>query len=577
MRTGRLVRLMIGAALVGIGCTGSIDGGKSTGPGDPPDDGKPPVKMDPVKPPAPPKPGEVPNLAGAMPLRRLTIFEYNNTIRDLLGDGSSPASNGALAVDLPTAVGFVSGAKVVTSVDARQFLDLSVKIGEAVAAKLTTLLPPNCGAPAASAEEGCAKQFIKTFGLRAYRRPLVAAEEADLFKLYMAQKAPAIGAPYLEAIRIVIAGILQSPYFLYRWELGTAPQMDGNLLVKFNSYEIASRLSYFFWATMPDTALFDAAGRNELQNPDRIAMEARRLMGDNKFKDGLRDFSLQWLAVSGLPTMEKDGTFEKYTAAVGQAMLDETTNFFSSLLFGKDATGKLDSLFTSNVSTVSGPLAKLYGMSNATGDDARQVTLPAGERAGILTQGAFLAAHADADYSHPVKRGVHTLHNVLCIDIPGPDNVEVPPLEERKAGQTTRKRYEEAIAGKAICASCHDRINPVGFAFEQYDAVGQFRTMEDGQPVDASSVLSLTSGEIRFKNGVEFVKQLPSLPEVRDCMSRQWLRYVMRRKEVKDEEGSFKDALDAFTKSGFDLRELLVATTKTRAFTHRQPQPGEGQ
>jgi hypothetical protein len=525
----------------------------------------------------PPKPGETPNLAGAMPLRRLTIFEYNNTIRDLLGDGSSPASGGALSVDLPTAVGFASGAKIVTSVDARQFLDLSTKLGEAAGAKLATLLPANCASPAANAEEGCAKQFIKSFGLRAFRRPLVAAEEMDLYKLYAAQRAMPIGAPYLEAIRMVIAGMLQSPYFLYRWELGTAPQMDGNLLVKFNSYEVASRLSYFFWASMPDTALFEAAGRNELQNPDRIAMEARRLMTDAKFKDGLRDFSLQWLAVGGLPTMEKDATFDKYSPEVGEAMLNETASFFSNLLMGKDATGKLEALYTSPQTTVSGPLAKLYGMGNATGDGDRPVTLPAGERAGILTQAAFLSAHADADYSHPVKRGVHALHNVFCIDIPGPDNVEVPPLAERKSGQTTRKRYEEAIAGKAICASCHDRINPVGFAFEQYDAVGQYRTTEDGQPVDASGTLSLTSGEIRFKTGVEFAKQLPSLPEVRDCMSRQFLRYVMRRKEVKEEEGSFKEALEAFAKSNYDMRELLVATTKTRAFTHRQPQPGEGQ
>lgn len=574
MRTGRLPRLLIGVATIGLACTGSIEGGgKSTGPGTGPDDMDPPVVTNP-NPPKPPKPGETPNLAGAMPLRRLTIFEFNNTIRDLLGDSTSPASGGALAVDLPTAVGYASGAKVVTSVDARQFLDLSQKVGNGDI-KLENILPAGCVTPTATAEEGCAKQFITKFGLRAFRRPLVTDEETDLQNLYKAQRAAPISGTYQEAIRVVIAGFLQSPNFLYRWELSGKPIEDG-VLVRLNSFEIASRLSYFFWASMPDNALFDAAGRNELQSPDRIAQEAKRLMGDAKFKDGLRDFSLQWLAVTGLPTMEKDGTFANYNAQVGQAMLDETTEFFTGLLYGAKATGKLTDLFGSNVTTVSGPLAKLYGVSGATGDEPKSVTLPQDQRAGILTQGAFLAAHADADYSHPVKRGVHVLHNVLCIDIPGPDNVDVPPLMERKQGQTTRARYEEATEGKALCMGCHDRINPVGFAFEQYDAVGQFRTLEDTLKVDASGTVPLPSGDLSFTSGVDFARKLAATKEVQSCMSKQWLRYVLRRMEVADEAGSFEQALTDFSKSQWDLRELLVSTTKTVAFTHRKPQPGEG-
>jgi hypothetical protein len=574
MRTGRLPRLLIGVAVIGLGCTGTIDGGKTGGGDNRPDD----TVDNPDDPkPMPPKPGETPNLAGVMPLRRLTIFEYNNTVRDLLGDGSSPASGGAVAVDLPTAVGFVNGAKITTSVDARQFLDLSQKLGDMDAAKLATLLPDGCGAAAASAEDGCARNFIKKFGLRAYRRPLVTDEENDLYKLYTTQRSAPISATFPEAIKVLIAGMLQSPYFLYRWELADKPQEAGGGLVRLNSYEIASKLSYFFWASMPDQALFDAAARNDLQSVERIGQEAKRLMGDAKFKDGLRDFSLQWLAVSGLPTMEKDGAFENYTAQVGEAMLNETTDFFVNLMFGSQATGKLEALFTSTATTINGPLAKLYGVNGVTGDAAKSATLPAAQRAGILTQGAFLAAHADADYSHPVKRGVHVLHNVFCIDIPGPDDIEVPPLKEREPGQTTRKRYEDAIAGKQICASCHNTINPVGFAFEQYDAVGQFRTEEDKQPVDASGKLTLTSGDLVFKDGLEFNKKLPQVPEVQKCMSKQWLRYAMRRMEVPEEAGSFERIYDAFSKSSFDLRELLVATTKQIAFTHRKPQPGEGQ
>jgi hypothetical protein len=166
---------------------------------------------------------------------------------------------------------------------------------------------------------------------------------------------------------------------------------------------------------------------------------------------------------------------------------------------------------------------------------------------------------------------------VLCQDIPGPpDGLVIPPLAERKMGDTTRGRFETAVAGKDICLSCHSLINPTGFAFENYDAVGQYRTTEDGQKIDASGSVKLPSGTLTFKDAIEFSKQIPQTAEARDCMSRQWLRYVLRRMETADEAGSFKLALADFEKSGWDLRELMVSTTKTRAFTHRQPQEGEG-
>lgn len=574
-RTGKLARLLIGASLVGFGCTGSIDGGPGTKPGETPEETGTGGTGNTGPKPMPPKPGETPNLAGAMPLRRLTIFEINNTLRDLLGDSSNLGDK--LAVDLPTAVGYSSGAKIVTSVDARAFLDLSTTLTDAVAAKLATLLPQGCAAPQASGEEGCATQFIEQFGLRAYRRPLAADEKADLLTLYKKQRAMEIGASYLDAIRILIAGMVQSPYFLYRWELGGAPQVDG-VLVKLDSYEIASRLSYFFWASMPDTKLFDAAGRKELQTPEQISAQARRLMTDNKFKDGLKDFSRQWLGVEGIATLEKDGSFMNYTAEVGQAMEDETVAFFTSLMFGPQASGKLEDLHGSSKSIIDAKLGKIYGVTPGSDGTA---TFKSTERAGILTQAAFLTAHADADSSHPVKRGVHVLRNILCRDIPGPpDGLMIPPLEERQPGQTTRQRFEAGTTGKMICESCHTAggINPVGFAFETYDAVGQYRTVEDGKMVDASGTLKLIpTGELTFKDAVDLSKQLSTNDEVRACMSKQWLRYVMRRMEVAEEAGSFKLALEDFAKSGYDLRELMVATTKTRAFTHRQPQQGEGQ
>jgi hypothetical protein len=553
-----------------MGGIGDADGTGPSGPSEPTNRPQP-------SPPSMPGfgPNAAPESAGPMNLRRLTLAEYNNTIRDLLGDSSGPAKEGALAVDLPTAVGFVSGARITTSVDANQFLDLSAKLSEGAAQRLAMLLPQGCATPAANAEEDCARKFIDQFGLRAFRRPLVAEEKADLFELYSKQRGAEVGASFADAIRTVISGMLQSPFFLYRWELAEAAQKDG-ALIRFNSYEIASRLSYFLWATMPDTKLFEAAARNELQTAAQISEEARRMMADVKFKDMVRDFTLQWMQISGLPSMEKDGSFESYTPEVGQAMLNETSEFMTSLLYGPKASGKLTELYTSSTSFLDAKLAKLYGVSNVTGDNLRPTMLDPAQRAGILTQGSFLATFSDADFTHPVKRGVKILHSVLCKEIPPPDDIMVPPLPERQSNQTTRERYETFTKG-GVCEACHSQINPFGFAFENYDAVGAIRTTEEGKPVNTTGSVTLDSGTINFKDGVELSKAIATTKEVRDCMSRQFLRYVIRRAEVPEEEGSFKNLLDAFAKADYDMRELLVATTKTRAFTHRQPLEGEGQ
>jgi hypothetical protein len=570
IRPDRLSTILLGVALSFVGCTGEVGDASTT----PPDGVKP-------GPGNPPPPGAIPpgppitatDSAGPTPLRRLTIFEYNNTIRDLLGVQGRSVESGAVAVDLASDVGFVNGAPITSSVDARQFLDVTEKLsGNSV---LANLLPQGCAMPAASAEEMCARKFITQFGLRAYRRPLTMDEETDLLTLYSKVRAPEVGANFQEGIRALISGMIQSGYFLYRWELGGDPLKDGSL-VRLNSYEIASRLSYFLTASMPDDQLFAAAGRNELLDTDKVAEHARRLLSGPKAKDGLRDFVLQWLGVISLPTLMKDPMFTSYTPEVGSAMLDETSEFFANLIQGPQGA-KLEKLFTSGSSYLNAGLAKVYGVPDVTGNDLRETQLNDAQRGGILTQGSFLAAHAEGDASHPVKRGIRILRNVTCLDLQPPTNIEIPPVGDRTPGQTTRARFEEATAKGAICMGCHSVINPVGFAFEEFNAVGEYRTMEDGKPIDSTGSLALGSGTISFKNAIELGKGLSTAPETRACMTKQFIRYVLRRPDAPEEKGSMTTLADVFEKSGYDLKELLVATTKTHAFTHRLPQPGEGQ
>src|SRR4029453_7626413 len=178
---------------------------------------------------------------------------------------------------------------------------------------------------------------------------------------------------------------------------------------RLNGWEIASRLSYFLWASMPDGALFTAAQNGELQNLDRIAQEARRMLADPKAKDAIRDFHLQWLDIEGLPDMQKDPSFTAYSPETAQSMLNETAELANSILFGAQATGKLTDLFSSPASFIDPRLARGYGAGNVPGNELQRAALNPAQRAGILTHGSFLAAHADQDLSHPVRRGVSVL------------------------------------------------------------------------------------------------------------------------------------------------------------------------
>jgi hypothetical protein len=244
-------------------------------------------------------------------------------------------------------------------------------------------------------------------------------------------------------------------------------------------------------------------------------------------------------------------------------MLAETAAFANDV-YGSG--GGLDRLLTSTVAVGDPALAKLYGTTAGGTPDPAQ-------RAGILTQASFLAMHANAGETNPVRRGAVVLRRLLCNDIQPPVNMDVGQPKMPAPGLTTRQRFAEHAMNP--CASCHRLTDPIGFAFENYDAVGAWRTSEQGQQVDASGTLTLDGGSITFKNAVELARGLAKSSEVRDCMATQWLRYFLRRNEGDGDTASLQAARAAFAKSSYDLRELLVALTGTRAFTHRSPSPGE--
>ena len=600
---------LIGVALFGLGCTGTIDAGPpdpnqppgmgNPGPGNPgpgtpgpgnPGPGNPgPGNPGPGNPgPGPGNPGPGPGMGpggrplpsdamsvpGVAPLRRLTRFEYENTLRDLLGAQVVPTMRiaGFSADQESEKSGFLRGGAITAPPDAREFMMAAEDVAAAVLPRLPSLLPCNPVPAAAADQDACADRFLAGFGRRAYRRPLTTAELDDLKAVYRAQKGPAIGANFQQALANVMGAMLQSPYFLYRWELGpTAPIKDG-ALVKFNQHELASRLSYYFWASMPDDKLFQAADMNQLSTPDQVAAEARRLLADPRAKDALNDFTIQWLQIGLLSDLPKDPTVTDYNPMVSAAMSRETREFVASIFQGPKADGKLETLLTSPSSIIDSQLAKIYGVT-VSGTGMQPVTFNPMQRAGILTQATFLTSKADAIDSHPIKRGDVIWNRLLCVHLEVPANIMIPPLPEPKPGQTTRERT--AAHGEALCATCHKLIDPVGFAFENYDTIGKWRTVEEGKPIDATGTFPLGANMITFKNAVELLPQIAKSQEARDCQVSMWTRYALKRHEVPTEEASLAVVREAFKQSNYDLRELLVALTRTRTFTHRKPSIGE--
>jgi hypothetical protein len=519
---------------------------------------------------------------GPQPLYRLNDLEYANTVRDLLGEALDTE-----APLLPTRDHWASGTRIPvgnTIVSGRD-LDALVENAELLAARAVSrmpqLLPPSCasvaggaadaGATAGSdAEETCVRRFIEQFGTRAYRRPLEEVEQLELLALYQKIRSSDLGGSFQDGVRVLTGAFLQSPHFLYRWESTGFPRPPGSAqvppegtLVQLNGFEVASRLSYFLWSSMPDQRLFEAAAAGTLLRPGRIAEEARRMLADQKARDGLGAFHRAWLGVEPERLADKDPSFTKFTPELARLMVQETGEFAAGLLLGAQGDGKLTTLLTARSWARDPALAAFYG---------------AGPRAGLFTLGAFLATHADRQFEHPIQRGVVAVGALICQEVPPPPELILPPLPEPSPGVTTRQRYEGFIRDNGpVCVPCHRLFNGAGFAFSHYDAVGAFRTTENGAPIDASGELDLSNGQttLRFKDAVELMQGLAPRPEVQVCVTRHWARWLLRRLELPSEEPALAAALERAGRQNTDIRELLVALTRTRLFTHRALSRGE--
>jgi hypothetical protein len=469
-------------------------------------------------------------------IRRLANAEYDTSVQVLLDDaGLSPSAEFDFPPDARQAGFTVNDAQRVDPIVARQLAAAAESLAGVVKARVNELAP--CSDP--SLGEACARRFIEAFGAKVYRRPLAPdeidgpAEDDGLLDLY---RVGAEGASHADGIELVVRGMLQSAGFLYLTELGEGSAASGSK-VELTPYEIAASLSYMATAGPPAEALVSSALAGALATAEgrRQAMADLLVQGGTRARDRSVRLIQEWIGIDRIGSTAKDSNVYAGFDAVKQPLERESREFVVEVLSRSTSTvGELlGADFTYSSGMLEEPLAKLYGVASSQG------RIPLQTRRGLLNQGAFLSVFAHAHESAPVLRGVAIGRRVACLGILSPSELDIvvtPPMPD--PAKTTRQRFD-IHATDAACSSCHDLIDPIGFAFEQYDGMGQFRTQEnqpgrnDGPRIDSSTVIRIGSDfDGTFANSDELAVKLAQSAQVRECFARHLFRGSIGRSDA---------------------------------------------
>jgi len=413
------------------------------------------------------------------------------------------------------------------------------------------------------------KRWIKRFGALAHRRPLTDEMVADYLDLFdEAADRVERGDEVAEGVRTVLAALLQSPYFLYRLELGTEVDAEGH--AQLDDWDLASKLSYALWNTMPDECLRASAAHGHLVDPEGLQDEAERMLMDPQAAESIADFHRQWLGLDPWVNMVKDSDrFPWWNEQIPGAMRDEALALVHAVAVEQDQG--LRALLTADYTYIDATLAAVYGVPDL-GADVVRVELDPGQRSGLLTLSGLLAYGADSRQPSSIQRGVFISRSLLCATLESqPDGVgELPRIG---SGQTNRERVE-ATTGVGTCGeSCHaTQINPPGFALEHYDAAGGFRSTDHGQSIDASGSYDFgVDGVQSWDDGVDFAGLLASSSQVHRCYAEQWLEYALARESHPD-DAVLLDRLAADSlESDASVRDLMLQIVRSDAFRLHPP------
>ena len=433
--------------------------------------------------------------------RRLTQTEYRNAIRDVVGvpllPDEEPPSDGAGGEGFDT----VGDALFTSTIHLESYLAIADRVIEAalpngptssdpetaaIRNRLLTVLPKSFQTESSKSDPEAAAEIISQFARRAWRRPVSAKEQQRLMQLY--QSSAGRGRGFLASVREPLKAVLVSPHFLFVVE--TEPDESG--VIRLTPHQIATRLALFIWSSVPDEELLQLADSGEILDEQQIRLQVRRMLADPRSQALGENFGLQWLGLRGLQEVHPDASvFPEFADELAADMREEAIRFVAHVF---QQNRPITDLVAADYVLVNGRLAQHYQIDLPVESSWQTVSLADGRRGGVVTLGSVLTATSYPRRTSPVLRGRWILEEVLGSSVPAPPP-NVPALEENSAsteGLTFRQRLD-LHRQKAECASCHDRMDPLGFGLENFDGIGRWRDSDNGQPVD--NVGQLPSGD----------------------------------------------------------------------------------
>ena len=420
-----------------------------------------------------------------------------------------------------------------------------------------------CSPDAPAEQDRCAQRILGELARNAYRRPVTPREVDDLVRFVKLARAE--GASFEEGLQVAVQAILVSPKFLFRIEQNPAGGAPGGF-TRLSDFEIASRLSYFLWSSMPDEALLRAAGAGKLSTDDGVAEQALRLLADPKADAFVENFAGQWLQLRNLDRVVPDPElFPQFDESLRKAMRKETELFFGSLM--REDRSILDFL-DAKYTFLNERLAKHYGIPGVHGTEFRRVELEGEERGGILGQASVLTVSSYPTRTSPVLRGIWVLENVLNSP-PPPPPPGVPELEETEIGPNMTLRAQlEAHRADPACGVCHNRIDPLGFGLENYDPIGRWREIDGRSPVDASGELP---GGLRFESPAELKNILRETEGDRfvRALTEKMLIYALGRGLDRSDTPVVKDIQRRLGENGYRFSSLVTGVATSAPFLMR--------
>jgi hypothetical protein len=511
----------------------------------------------------------LPRDPGPFVIRRLNKREYGNTLHDIFG------VDPAIARDLPDEVLGAGYTNTLSPLLIEKYLsianDVLDKSFSPAGSKPTAVQRRLLGEqPAKGADPtAAARKVARSLARLAFRRPPSDAEVDVLVRVFSLARAN--GKPYPEALRLMVKATLVSPQFLFITP--DKANSSGNTtveMVPLDDYQLASRLSYLLWATMPDGELSALADSGKLQDTVVLAAQARRLLNDPRSRALFDGFGAQWLGVDKLEgKMFDTEKFPQMTAKMRLAMYDEARLLFQDIL---RKNLKLTTFIDSNSTYLNERLATIYGMEQTVhGEQMRRVTLTDSNRGGILTMPGILATSSFPNRTSPVNRGVWVLEQILGENVPPPPP-NVPSLEKQDkliiANMTLRQRTE-LHRSNAVCANCHKVLDPIGFGLENYDAIGRWRTVDDSAgKIDAAGELP---GGLHFSTPAE-LKRIIADRKDDFCRSltSKLLAYALGRQLEGYDEIIVDQMTDSIKKDDYRMQTLVLSVVTSDPFTHRR-------